>query len=663
MSNVLAILSLLVSSYFLLRIFRPAGRAEGALAFFLLFAAQIIGLGYTLSLAGVLDEIKRWALGGGIAFLLSAAAALWRKGLSFRADTKRIAFKIADLKIEELSRFEKAIFFPLLLTALLTGVLNLAAVLFAAPHNWDSLTYHLARVAYYLQQGSLKPFDANYWAQVIHPKNSTLLLIYTYLVSGRNENLMQAVQYVCYWISVCAVYAIARKTGGSAKQSLFAALVASLLVEWLMQASTTQNDLTATAFLGASVYFLLAFRETRAAKYLFLSAVGTALLLGTKTSALLFLLPAAAIAVYSLIQFRLPLRPQLRHIFLFAVFTLFAVFVFVLPAGYVDNYFRYGHPLGPQDVRTHHSFEGESLEYIFRNGAKNLARYGLDFLSLDGLPPVDLVLNAQSALRALPEKAAYRLGLTSKKQAEAARVRFIVERQPVSHEDLSYWGILGFGLVWEAVFLAAAGWLKPPALRVLAWAAVLFFFSQAYAGPYDPWRGRYFTAAAIFAVPTVGALLPSRNKFIRAWLLFVIPLGCISAVTAVVFRANSALVSAQYQGLQTESIFAMNRMRQLTRNTPDYYEPLQRYDELTPADATVAVFLYVDAFEYPLFGEGLTRTIFPINSFDKGVLPIPAEADYLLYGDGFPCPALPEDTHLGEDLYLRKLTADNRQCP
>ncbi len=98
----------------------------------------------------------------------------------------------------------------------------------------------------------------------------------------------------------------------------------------------------------------------------------------------------------------------------------------------------------------------------------------------------------------------------------------------------------------------------------------------------------------------------------------------------------------------------MNRMEQLTREADENYEPLSKFDQLVPKNSTVAVFLLGARYEYPLFGEYLTRTIIPINTFNKGVLPIPVDADYLLYEEGLH-PAELDDLHLGTTLYLRKL--------
>jgi hypothetical protein len=545
---------------------------------------------------------------------------------------------------------------------MLLGVINLAVILLSAPHNWDSMTYHLARVAYYLQHNSTEFFDANYWAQVVQPKNSALLLVFTYLVSGRNENLTQLVQFVSYWVAVCSVYAISRKAGSNRTGSIFAAAVSAMLIEWLMQATTTQNDLILTAFFGVMVYFLFAFRETREWKYLALTALGIGLSIGTKASSLPALLSVVLIALYAIFRSKINLRRQFGDFCILASCTLAAICLFALPSGYIENYLAFGNPSGPNSVTEIHTFEGQPVGYIAKNGTRNLLRYGFDFLSLDGLPPINPIREIQTWLRFLPKEIVSGLGL-SLDTYEATRAPFEMQKMPTAHEDNSYWGIFGFGLVWIVVLLSLFGAIKSTDIRVLSLAAVVFLIAQAYLGPYDPWRGRYFTVCAVFAVPTIGIFLRAKNRFVRAYLVIIVLIGSLSATSAVVLRSNSSLVTFNYQELHTTSIFTMDRIQQLTRNRTAYTEPLEAFDRLVPGDATVAVFLNENSFEYPLFGEYLTRTILPINSFTKGRQPIPSSADYLLYTqNGFPC-TLTDDVHLGADWYLRRLTDTNRGCP
>ena len=294
-----------------------------------------------------------------------------------------------------LGRFEKRLLMPCLVTVALLALVNLDLVLNTAPHNWDSMTYHLARMAYYLQHGNLANFDANYWAQVTHPKNSTVLVLFTYLVSGRNENLTQLVQFLSYCVAAVSVYGVSRRIGAGRYASLFAAAVFALLIECLMQAITTQNDMLVTALTGCAVYGLFAYRERGARRYLVLTAVSAAMALGVKSSVALVVPPLAVVAVYALIDRRriasaLP-QPDLKIHRIAGDFSVLlgsgivAAALFTLPAGYAENWLVYGHPIGPEYVRKLHSFEGRPLGYMLENGTLESVAFRLR-VSVAGRP-------------------------------------------------------------------------------------------------------------------------------------------------------------------------------------------------------------------------------------------------------------------------------------
>jgi len=668
MYNFLIIIMLSLSCYFLVRLLRLAGIVETILAFFLFSTAHIVLIGYLLSSLNRLRNLMYWSamslLLACVSFLIVIVIRHDEK-IFPRIELNFFADAIASVRswyVRDTTLFEKLLLTPLLSTVLLLSAANLVVVIFTAPGNWDSVTYHLARIAYFLQHNNLNYFNANYWAQVVHPKNSALLILFTYLVSGRNENLTQLVQFVSYGVAVSAVYAISRKLGRSKNQSIFAAMVSALLTSWLMEATTAQNDLTLTAYVGTIVYFLFAYRETGQRKYLGLSALGIGFFLGVKASSFLVLPSIAMIVLYVFLSRRTDVRHRRRDFLLFLGGVSVAISLFALPAGYVENYKHFGSIVGPRGVGEIHTFEGKPAGYILSNGSRNLLRFGFDFLSLDGLPRIGPVVRVQTWLRFVPENIVRGLNVDLE-TPEATRAPFEFQKIPKAHEDASSWGVFGFSLVWVVVLLSLIGVIKSTDAKILALAFVVFFFLESYEGPYDPWRGRYFITGAIFAVPIVGFSLPTKMPAIRAYLLFVVLLGCIAAFSAVVLRNDGPLISVNYRGKRIESIFAMNRIQQLTRGNVTYYEPAAAFDRLVPAHATVAVYLGGDSCEYALFGQRLTRTIIPIRPFNKGLQPIPAEAGFLLYTAKYsPC-VLPGDIYLGADWYLRRLTAHNRKCP
>jgi hypothetical protein len=650
---------------------RPRGPVDALLAFPVCLAGAILIAGYALSALNAIGRVEAWALAGAIVLGLALGAAGFRLRRRAERDALALALRQAPARVRaalrsaaqghgRLSAFEKRLLMPCLITAAMLALVNLDLVLNTAPHNWDSQTYHLARLAYAIQHGNLANFDANYWAQVTHPKNATVLLAFTYLASGRNENLTQLVQFLSYIVATAAVYGIARRAGARRFGGLFAAAVFALLTECLMQAITTQNDLLAAALIGCAAYGLLAHRERGGPGYLALAAAAAAMALGVKSSVLLAMPPLALVAAYALVPTwrrseASPPKP-LRHrldgdasplqiIAVLASAGAASVALFVLPAGYVENWLVYGHPIGPAYVRQLHAFEGQPISTVLLNGTRNLARFAFEFLSLDGLPPYGDVADAQRALRRLPEQAARAAGLELE-SAEATRAPFVYDKLPAAHEDISYWGVFGFALIWPAVGLMLIGFIRSPAGRVLALAGILFWVLQAYSGPYDPWRGRYSVLCAALVVPAVGLWIGRPHGWLtRAALTAIVLVGCFSGLSAVLGRANSA----------PEHVYSLDRVGQLTRNRPNYADPVRLFERIVPPDATVAVHFGEDMFEYPLFGAGLTRTLIPVNGFYHGPIAAPPQAQYLLYSSQLYADARPGDIRLGEDWMLRAL--------
>jgi hypothetical protein len=115
------------------------------------------------------------------------------------------------------------------------------------------------------------------------------------------------------------------------------------------------------------------------------------------------------------------------------------------------------------------------------------------------------------------------------------------------------------------------------------------------------------------------------------------------------------IVGGSYNGHDRPSLFRLDRIGQMMQNRIDYEPAVRRFDAIVPRAATVAVCLPPDSFEYPLFGDGLTRRLLPINSFRLGRLPVPSDAEYLLYAADLE-PHEPGDVHLGADWYLRRLS-------
>ncbi len=469
--------------------------------------------------------------------------------------------------------------------------------------------------------------------------------------------MTQFAQYVSYWVFVVSVYGISRRMGSKIPQSLFAALVASLLISGLSQADTNWNDMIMAALFGTVVYFLFTFRDTGSYKHLALASLGMGLVFGVKASSL-SVIPSIMLIALVATWVHGNWGKWIQNLFLFLIAILISAFVFAAPSGYIENYRVFGSFLGDREVSDVHSFVNKPLDYMIKGGVYNLFRYGLNFLSLDGLPPSQPFLKTQEILRYVPLKILSWAGVNLEDSVALTYFPYENNRAP-SFTGSGYWGILGFGMIWISVVWSLFTPRKNPDRFVMALAAVVFLFGLAFSGPYDSSRGRYFSICAVFAAPLVAMWLTKKQRFVQIYLIVLILIGGVSAVSAVVLKTTN--YSSSYPDLVESNILFLDRMGQLTYNNFKYYRPMVRFDERVPKDAVVAVYFFPNTFEYPLYGRYLTRRIITINSFYAGMQPIPEEAQYLLYAKGYPC-ALPDDSYLGADWFLRKLNEDNREC-
>jgi hypothetical protein len=638
MADVLALFSLaalLAAAWLFTRLLRPDTRTGALLIVPLLFAAFIVGLGYLLSLAHVLGQLVWWATGS-LALLVVLLVPMWLIP-AWRAVCFRPLSLPHDIEARIRAAGTRGFDLRLLIVTgcgvALVALLTFIRVLSFEPATVDAMTYHLSRMAQYLQHNSLAPFGAGYWAQELHPKVATILHLYAYLVSEKMANLTQLVQFIAYGAAMLSLYGIARLLGAARRNSVFAALVFGLLIIVIMEAATAQNDLILAAFLSISLFLLLCYRTYSRPLYLVCAALAFSLAAGVKGT-VLTALPSLFIVTAAVLLPPLPVRAR-RDLTIGLGALLLFLLVMTLPSGYLENWQRFGHPLGTLAVRQRHSFTGASPARMLTGGGLNLLRYGCEFLSPDGLPPIAPVLALDRALL-LPGHLLQQAGVPLESSIGTRwPFRFQLKDTTIASENTSYWGLLGILLVWPAVFLLLFNRRQSIIMRAFAAAALVFFVVQAFVSPFDLFRGRYFIIGAIFAVPAVAVwpLVP-RTLLGRGYLGLAVMLGCLSALSAAVLSHGTSFIPVRFGKVTIPSTFTLDRSSQLVRQYPEMF--LLLFEAIVPKDAVVAVDVARPLPEFPFFGEGLTRRIISIVRYTDGRHPIPPEADFLICDEESP---------------------------
>lgn len=667
----LSLAALLVASLFLTRMTRPCGRVEFLLTGAFALALLTFCAGWGASLVTAYGSPVAWTV---MCLLLLALVAV--PALAFPGP-RRICLQtfagLADveqrLRAVSLRDFSARVLLALALVTGLVALINLAFILSFEPATQDALVTHLTRVAYYLQQGHLGWYPANRWEQIAYPKLSVVLFTFAYLFSGKMAGTTALVQYAAYFVSMLAVYGITRLLGNTRRGSAFAALIFGLLTISIVEAASVLTDMLVTAFIGGVLYYLLAYRERRQPKYLALAMIALVLAASVKITFVEAIPALLLVAACLLVPFyRAKAVPPGRHLGLALAALAAAMLLIAGPAGYWDNLQRYGDPVGPKVERSELTNEQRSLAEMLGTGGLNVLRYGVDSLRLDGAWPLPGVRTVSRGLIAVPQALFTRLGIDLTSMAGTrpfTRYGFKYHRPDFSqqYDDAEVsWGVLGLLLLWPALFITLVHRRAAPGHRVFAFAGLLYLFTLSATILYDQFHGRFLTTGALFVAPVLAPWLTApRNRLARGYLVLVVCIGCVSALTTALFHNQTYFVACRLDGKAHPSTFSLSPDEQRIRIIPTSLLP--RYNFFVEPGVTVALDT-PNAPEFLFFGLDLSHRLLPVHYLGKEIGSLPGEAGYLLF-DGRCQEVQAGDVKLfgtpPEAYYLRPLSARARE--
>jgi hypothetical protein len=656
MSNLFLLSALLMtpaSAFFLSRLTAPRQHVEGTITFSLALVTVIILVAYALSAFTLLDAPSAWALATAIALALSLSPALSARGraLLFRRPS-------LDPGIERRLRHTKWHHPDIWLLAILAGAVAIVigAGFFLAigfePATPDAHAYHLPRVIYFLQQGNLHFFESNYWNISAYPRIATILQLFAFVTSGQSAGLTQLVQLFAFLFILPTLYGICRELGAPRRNSLFAALIFGVLTICVTEAATAQNDLILTFFIAATVYYLVAYRATRRVRLLPPATLALALALGVKATVLIALPGVLIITLFALwpLAGEMPAR-WWRTLGITLASLAIAVTVITLPSGYLDNWRHFHDPFGPTEVRKRYTQEGRALNILARGAGYNVLRYTVEFMEPDGLPPLPGYEYAHWLLMLGPRTVldAVHLNLEGPYGTRVG-YPFKYARPTIANENTSSWGLTGLLLIIPVVLLALLGFIRAPGVRAFALAALAYHLTAALLMLYDPFHGRFYTTAAVFALPPLAFInLRPRAVWKQTYLVFAILIAAITGFNAALFRDRSSFVPVSYRGRTVNAVFGYGRTTELVREAPSLLPVM--IETYIDDDATVYLDTSSPFPEYFLFGERFSRHVVPLHPFWGERRPLPPDARYLIYDARSPYFRVGKDLKLTDESY------------
>jgi len=226
---------------------RIRGRATFFLASLVVAAATIVLLVECLSL---FDALTRSAILLGQVVLASVGVGAWLA--TGRPRLPRIA-RPGVRTLAETARAHPAVT-VLVLVVLTSLVIGFVVVLTVAPNNWDSMTYHLSRVDYWLQNHSAMQWAGGSIRQLNSPPNAEMMVAWTVSLRGTDQ-LAGLVQWTALVGTAVAIFSICRLIAFPIAASVFAAACFVAMPQPILQGTSTQNDLVTAFFITSALVF------------------------------------------------------------------------------------------------------------------------------------------------------------------------------------------------------------------------------------------------------------------------------------------------------------------------------------------------------------------------------------------------------------------------
>lgn len=273
--------------------------------------------------------------------------------------------KVNGKRLEKL-QFNRQI--PLNLMVLLIGIAFIAATtgliaLVAPPNNWDSMSYHMARVVHWIQNHSVAHYPTSYLPQLYHSPWAEFVIMHFQILSG-SDRFANLVQWFSMVGSLVGVSLIAQQLGAGFPGQVLSAVFSVTLPMGILQSSSTQNDYIVTFWIVCLAYFVLvAAKSNIDLRDSLKVGMSLGLALFTKGTGYIYALPFC-------IWFILASLKNLRQQAWKVILLLASVGLFINLGLYTRNFDLFGTPIySPPEYKI----EVISLPTFISNLIKNMA--------------------------------------------------------------------------------------------------------------------------------------------------------------------------------------------------------------------------------------------------------------------------------------------------
>lgn len=526
---------------------------------------------------------------------------------------KRLKYFTGSLRKQSMAWFNGFGLFEKTLPMVLAVLLIIVFVQGVAypPTNWDSMTYHLARITSWIGHRSVAYYPTDITRQIYQPPFAEYIITHINLLAGC-DYFSASVQFFSLIFSLVVINAITGYIGLDKKARLFSMIIGATIPEGILQASSTQNDVVEGLFILASFYFTLKAIASGQLKYFLFLGLAAGFGLLVKGTGYIYLFPVLSVlGIITLINL---FRKQDYRLPTNALMAL--LLIAVINSGYYLRNCTLAHNLFGIDKTEAKVYSNAKMSPALLASAvsKNAA------LHMELMFAKKVSFWADSGITKLHRAAAVNINDPA---VNYRGMRFGLNTDVTSEDNAPnpiHLILIILSMVIAAVFYKRL-WKDRFALVLLVVVLLQVLFFCAYLR-WQPWNSRLHTPVFLLSTPFIAyALSLSKNLFKLNYL--IAPVLLIYALLAAIHNDDRPLSKKMLTGRRYQKYFA---------GKPNIYKEYDQIDSLiNRADMkSIGLIFGVDDWEYPLFANCYDKTIIPVyimadnitRSLDTTVKPV-----------------------------------------
>jgi hypothetical protein len=619
---IFSFIAMIISTLWILSIIRFKSKISFLFGAFIIFFVKIVAIGHIGHTLSLLNSIPFYLLAMSILFVSSFF--VWRRHNYPSMLGPLQSVDLTNISIKKIFQSPWKDLYLLFIFTVLVYAISLYVGIKIPPNNNDSIAVHLSRILYWLQNGNYNPWPTVRYTQLIYPVNSSLILLWSMLLSN-SDKFVAGLNWISAIICSIGVYGIAKMLGAKKEPAVFTALIFLSYPIVLLQSSTTQTGLISGALLAITIYFFFnGIHSSQRIDFIF-SGIALGLVLGNRHTAF-FILPGLGL---SFLYFWLILKKLKGKNISFFISSTIITFLFLGSQIYFMNYSQYGNPLGPKEIISRQIEKVSQTETDAPNLLVTISRFLFQAADPSTLPSPFWRYGVEIK-GIVGEKIFSWLNIPIAGNVENDKYYFDLYAPTRMGEDTSWYGLLGF-LVIMPTFLVASykGFKNKDDLIISIFLIAAFYFvtTSLLTTGWSLNRGRYFVPSFFIATPLAYIWFEEKRRRIFFGLFTLFVAGFSMAFTIIYNPAKELtpkhippLFMSEDDPFYDGHSFYWNMFKNdiswgdmVGMQTEDSRLQYSMLDNNAPQDATVA-FIAFDGFfrDYGYFGENFTRTVVPI---------------------------------------------------